>query len=172
VGKTTVIAAVLERAKSTCTLAFSSDVARTLVRQGIRINTESQTEDYLAFLTVRFEEMLTLRAGLVMHERTLLDVLAFMELNGHNDGWLKKLTEALVRWQMSRLTLYFYLPIEFEAAGDDVRIVDPAVNRHFDNILVAMLQDFRPDFVRVAGTVEQRAAVVLEALDRVGLGLS
>ena len=172
VGKTTVVSAVLERAKSRCTFAVSSDVARILVQEGVRINTESQTEDYLAFLTVRFREMMKLRANLVMHERTFLDVLAFIELNGHLHGWLKKLTEELVRWQLSQLTLYFYIPIEFDAKGDDVRIVDPQVNRRFDKILLTMLHELRPDFVRVTGTVEQRAALVLQALEGVGLRLS
>lgn len=172
VGKTTVVNAVLARARDRCTFALSSDVARSLIQQGVRINTESQPDDYIAFLAVRLREMLQLRSSLVVHERTLLDVLAFMELNGHAQGWLKELAEELVKWQMSQLSLYFYVPIEFEAEGDGVRMADPAVNHRFDQILVAMLRKYRPDFITLRGSVAERAASVLRSLALVGLDLS
>jgi predicted ATPase len=172
VGKTTVVSEVIARASHRCTFALSSDVARSLVRQGVRINTESQADDYLAFLAVRLHEMLELRSDLVVHERTLLDVLAFMELNGHAQGWLNTLTEELVRWQMGQLTLYFYIPIEFEARDDGTRIIDPATNRRFDQILVALLRKYKPDFITLTGSVAQRADSFFQALAQAGLDLS
>jgi hypothetical protein len=92
----------------------------------------------------------------VFYERTLLDVLVFMQLNGHAKGWLDKLTRELVQWQLSQFAIYFYIPTEFNAQNDGVRIADPAVNRKVDEITLQLLKEYRPNFVTLSGSVEER----------------
>lgn len=171
VGKTTVIEEAVRKVSRKYQVLLSRNVARSLAARGVHINIESRTDDYLAFLTVRLHDMLHLRSDLVIYERTLLDVLIFMKLNGDAHGWLKELADELVQWQMSRLSLYFYIPIEFEAEQDGVRIANPAVNRQIDKITVSLLKEYRPDFITLNGSVSERVKLVLESLSRLGLGL-
>lgn len=171
VGKTTLIAEIIKLASPRYSVKLSKDVARSLLSQGVRINTESQVDDYLAFLAVRFRATLQLQADLVIHERTLLDVLTFMELNGHAHGWLKELTEELVQWQIKKLSIYFYVPIEFKTRQDGVRITDPDVNRRVDQITHKLLRKYRPDFVTLTGSVSERVNNVVESLSKLGFNL-
>jgi len=156
VGKSTVVNELAKKIPANLTTAIVTDVARTLVKGGVKINGESEYEDYLAFLAVRFKDMLQATADVMFYERTLLDVLVFMQLNGHASGWLEKLTRELVQWQLSQFTIYFYIPIEFNAQNDGVRIADPAVNRKVDEITLRLLKEYRPDFVTLTGSVEER----------------
>lgn len=171
VGKTTVVKEVASEVSRGYEVLLSQDVARSLAGRGVRINTESQTDDYLAFLTLRLHDLLYLRSDLVIFDRTLLDVLVFMKLNGHAQGWLKALTSELVQWQMNELSLYFYIPIEFEAEQDGIRIVDPDVNRQVDRITLDLLREYRPDFITLTGSIPERVNLVLELLSRIGLYL-
>ena len=171
VGKTSVAVEVAKRTSQKYQVLLSKDVARSLARQGVRINMESETDDYLAFLAVRVRDMLELCADLVIYERTLLDVLAFMKLNGNGNRWLKELTEQLVRWEMSRLSLYFYIPVEFKAVPDGVRIVDTVVNHQIDQITCSLLRKYRPDFITLTGSISERVDTVLESLSKIGLDL-
>lgn len=171
VGKTRVADEVAKRVSNKYHVLFSKDVARSLAHQGVRINMDSKTDDYLAFLAVRVRDMLRLCADLVIYERTLLDILTFMELNGNGNRWLKELTEQLIRWEMSRLSLYFYIPVEFEAVPDGVRIVDPVVNHQIDQITCSLLRKYRPDFITLTGSISERVDTVLESLSKIGLDL-
>jgi len=170
-GKTSIVDEVFRRASLKYQVLASKDVSRSLARRGVRVNTESQTDDYLAFLSVRVRDMLQLRADLVIYDRTLLDVLVFMELNGHASGWLKDLTQELIRWQTGQLSLYFYVPVEFEAQGDGCRITDPEINRQIDRITVGLLREHRPDFIPLTGSISERVRTVFESLSRLGLNL-
>lgn len=171
VGKTSVADEVAKRVSKKYQVLFSKDVARSLARQGVQINMDSETDDYLAFLAIRLRDMLRLCADLVIYDRTLLDVLAFMELNRNGHRWLKELTEQLVTWEMSRLSLYFYIPVEFEAVPDGVRIVDPVVNHQIDQIICRLLRKYRPDFITLKGSISERVDTVLESLSKIGLDL-
>lgn len=169
VGKTTIVEEVARRASRTCQVQVSRDVARNLASKGVRINTKCETEDYLAFFTIRLRDMLRLRGDLVIYDRSLLDVLIFMELNKNASKWLKELATELIEWEMAQLSLYFYVPIEFEAEPDGFRVVDPLVNRRIDRITLKLLQEYRPDFITLRGPICERVNIVLESLGQVGL---
>ena len=171
VGKTSVVDEVAKQVSSKHSVELSKDVARSLARQGVRINTESGIDDYLAFLTVRFRDMSQLHADVVIYDRTLLDILVFMELNEDDQGWLKQLTEELLRWQMDRLSLYFYIPMEFEIEHDGVRIADPIINHQIDQIIVRLLREHRPDFITLRGSISERVNTIFESLSQVGIYL-
>lgn len=169
VGKTTLVDSVYNLLSSTIKVAASREVARTLLREGVRINTESQTEDYLAFLATYIKNMRLLKGDLVLFDRTILDVFAFMKLNGHDKGWLKILVEQLMQWQMSFLSIYFYIPPEFQPVSDGVRIVDPAIINTLDASILQLLRLYRPDFTTLTGTIAQRLDTMLKEIHRVGL---
>ena len=166
VGKTTVGDEVKRQWRGGRNVLMAVDTARSLAKQGIRINMASGTDDYLAFLTVRLRDMLRLHADLVIFERTLIDVLVFMELNGDARGWLYELTNELIQWQMSKLNLYFYIPIEFKTKADGIRISDSSVNEEIDKITKRMLQKHRPDYIALTGSIAKRVDTVLESLSK------
>ena len=155
VGKTTLVHRLEEvfHEKKVC---LSTEIARTLAGKGVRINRDSEWEDYLAFLAFHVQRTRTLEGDVILFDRTLLDVLCFMELNGDARGWLGTLVEELVQWQMAHLSRYFYIPPEFEAAPDGVRLIDPLTIGEFDSILRRRLAQFRPDFVGLKGTLDER----------------
>lgn len=171
VGKTSVVDEVARQVSRRHEVQLSKDVARSLARQGVQINTESSVNDYLAFLTVRLRDMLKLRADVVIYDRTLLDILTFMELNGDAHGWLRELIEELIRWQMSQLSLYFYIPIEFESEEDGVRIAAPELNRRIDEITLGLLREYREDFITLRGSISERVNTVLESVRQLGLDI-
>jgi predicted ATPase len=169
VGKTTIVNEVVKRVSGRYHVEVSRDVARVLASRGVRINTECQAEDYLAFTTMRLWDMLRLRGYLVIYDRTLLDVLIFMELNGNAGGWLKEVTTEFVKWQMTQLSLYFYVPIEFEVKPDGLRVADPSVNCRIDRITHRLLQEYQSNFITLKGSLSERVGMVLESLSYLGL---
>ncbi len=171
VGKTTVVDEVARKASRSYDVQVSRDVARTLASKGIRINTKCETEDYLAFIAMRLRDVLRLRGDLVIYDRTLLDVLIFMELNGNADAWLKELATELIECEMAQLSVYFYVPIEFEAEPDGIRVTDPSVNHRIDRITLRLLRKYRPDFITLRGAICERVDIVLDSLEQLGLDL-
>lgn len=164
VGKTSLVERVRRALSPNMDVAVSTDVARTLAREGVRINTESQLEDYIAFLVTHTRNMRLLKGHLILLDQTILDVLAFMEFNGDATGWLRSLAEELVEWQMPLISAYFYIPPEFDVADDGVRIVGQPAIRALDDSIQRLLERHRPDFVTLTGTPSEQLEKVLDAI--------
>src|SRR5262249_32941004 len=146
----------------------STEIARTLAQQGVKINTASETADYLAFLATHFQRSRESVAEFAFFERTALDVLCFMELNGDAVGWLGALTIELVRWQMPLFDVYVYIPPELPPQPDGVRMTDPELIREFDRILRDKLHLFRPNTICVRGAIADRVEAVGRVLKQGG----
>jgi len=164
VGKSTLLRRLAERFRSV-RVTVSTEAARVLVNQGVRINTESETEDYLAFLTHHARQMRVLSGDLILLDRTFLDVLCFMEMNGNAKPWLRNLTEELVLSQMPLLRCYFYLPPEFESKADGIRLVDPVAIGRFDRVLRRRLAEFRPNATFLRGAVAERVELAVSEIN-------
>ncbi len=166
VGKTLLCELIGETVARTLKLKVhvSKEVARTLVKKGVKINTESRVEDYLAFLSEHMRRMRTCSGDLILFDRTMLDVYAFMKVNGHTGGWLESLTDELVRWQTNALRLYFYIPPEFDVQDDGIRIVDSDIIRALDEAILNLLRRYFPDFVTLKGDPEARVDQFLREL--------
>ena len=159
VGKTSLVERARRGLALNMDVATSTDVARALAGEGVRINTESQLEDYIAFLVTHTRNMRLLKGDLI-----LLDVLAFMEFNGDATGWLRSLAEELVEWQMPLISAYFYIPPESEVLDDGIRIVAPPAIHALDDSIRRLLERHRPDFVTLTGTPSERLENVLDAI--------
>lgn len=145
-------------------VAISKEIARGLVKEGVKINKESESEDYLAFLTEHLKRLRTIRGDIMLFDRTCLDVFAFMQINGHMGGRLESLVDEIVKWQMTLFQLYIYIPPEIAVKADGVRITDPKVIKVFDEALLALLHRYRPDFVTVSGSLDKRIDEFLQQL--------
>lgn len=164
VGKTTLVDQ-LTRCFPERQVKVSKEIARTLAKQGIRINLESQLEDYLAFLAYHLRQTREMKGDLVIFDRTLIDVLCFMELLQNAGTWAKALTEELVRAQMKLFACYFHIPPEFTTEPDGVRITDRSVIKKWDLELRRLLAIYRPDFVTLTGPLSDRVRLAKSVID-------
>ncbi len=155
VGKTSVLDELSTRFRGH-RVAVSKEIARNLVKAGFRINKESQAEDYFAFLTFHLKRTRELDGDLIFFDRTLIDVLCFMEVNGNASDWLKNLTDELIQWQVTLFSSYFYIPPEFKVKPDGFRATEQIYIEKFDATLRSKLGRYFPGFITLRGTLEDR----------------
>ncbi|MGI8425710.1 MAG: AAA family ATPase [Actinomycetota bacterium] len=164
-GKTT----LAEELAARLDLPLLPETAREVVELGFKLDKDATpATEALIFLKQYNNEISTPD---FVGDRSLVDVMAYA-------GWVldnqpatkeialweecKKLAERRLRGNYSHV---FYLPIEFPIVLDGLRPDDPQFQKEIDERLLSILEYHDIGFTSVTGSVEERVAKILAALD-------
>ncbi len=86
--------------------------ARDLVVKGATFDADTKTDDYAAYLCSHMGNVNEAPSGIVIFDRTLLDTLAFAELNRNLTGDWLSLAQQIAVACARRMDAYFYIPFE------------------------------------------------------------
>ena len=160
VGKTTLVAALsdhLHRHFSRLEVVVIGNVSRGLVAQGrVLADRESSPEHYCLYVAEYVRRLLSARADLVIHDRTLLDTLCYVIANGNASAEFVEMLEQIVRFYVRDIDLYLYLPIELPIREDGMRSADPAYREAVDGLLRSHLDRLGIDYKTITGPPEKR----------------
>lgn len=95
----------------------------------------------------------------VVWDRCLLDHYAYTRLGFGEElaaTRLGYLIEERLPSLVARYRQIFYLPVEIRLVGDEVRESDVSFQKAVDQEILALLKKFRPDFITLSGSVEER----------------
>lgn len=135
---------------------------RRLVRAGVTADDDTTFEDYAVYFKAHLDRLNASSSGVFIFDRTLLDTLAFAEVNKNLTGpWLEFAREVARSYSLA-LDIAVYIPIEAHVKAE--RPVDADYLRRFDAGLRNVLNHYFPDFVTAAGSVEERLQTTLGAV--------
>lgn len=141
--------------------------ARDVINEGRGHDQATRPEDYAVYLEKHMKNLNEASgSGLVIFDRTLLDTLAFAELNRNlGEEWLSLLQQT-AHAIANRLDIYFYLK-----NTDSAIFQEPSYDRRFDDALWSVLQRYRPDAHGLSGELLDKAVKIIsekvEELNRV-----
>ena len=171
VGKKTLVAALqrrLEEREDVSQVAIFSDVGRTLIEEGRSSDKATRFRDYPEYFRRHLNNVLGRPTGCTFHIRTVFDTIAYARVNGNLSGDWMPLAEEIGRLCSEKFDSYFYIPVEafVPLEADGVRSTDPVYRERIDAAIKGVLREFVPTYVELRGTVEDRAAVALNEVDR------
>lgn len=135
---------------------------RRLVSAGVSADDDTTFEDYALYFRAHLDRLNASNSGVFIFDRTLLDTLAFAEINKNLTGpWLEFAREVARSYSLA-LDLAVYIPIESHVKAE--RAVDDEYLRRFDAGLRNVLNHYFPDFVTASGTVDNRLEETLKAV--------
>jgi predicted MPP superfamily phosphohydrolase len=129
-------------------VSLTPSPGRDLVEKGLSFDANTKSEDYAAYLCRHMTNVNEAPSGIVIFERTLLDTLAFAELNQNLTGDWLELARQLAIACASRMDAYFYIPYPDQSS-------DP-YSRRLDTSIWTVLTRLIPSFTRLDGSLEDR----------------
>lgn len=158
VGKTTLINALPSLFHNEYEVLAVAEVARSLIKYGISHDTETKPTDYYAYFSEHLKNFNTSNGDIVLFDRSVLDVITFARINMGRGSWVEKLgfeIAALIKPQIHGI---LYIPIEFPVVCDGVRNTDEQSRRHFDSVLLEIIQELELNHIVISGTLDSRMA--------------
>ncbi|HKV93631.1 MAG TPA: metallophosphoesterase [Candidatus Angelobacter sp.] len=131
--------------------------ARDVIREGRGHDQQTRPEDYAVYLEKHMKNFNDAsNSGLVVFDRTLLDTLAFAELNGNlPEEWLSLLQQT-AHTIAKRLDFYFYLQ-----NTDPASFQNNSYDRRFDDALWSVLKRYRPDAYNLSNDALDKALKII-----------
>lgn len=169
VGKTTVIKGIEQyfAAGYRNDIITIGNISRDLVNSGkVKHDKGSEFYHYFLYISEYAKRLVDAKAAIVLHDRTLLDSMAYMITNGNIPPEFLEMLENLVRWYVKDIDVYFYIPIEIAITEDGVRSYDEQYRIDVDRKILEYLTRFFVNYVTLSGTVNQRMLLVKNTLDK------
>ena len=161
-GKTTILNHFKE-----CGFNVITEVVRNLSKQGVQIN-EQGTQQGQRTIFNEYVKLLSQKDSYIS-DRGLTDVISYSCCLYENG----RVSKELVKQQIGVLkqftkdnpdVVYFYFPIEFPVVNDGVRSTDEAFRIKVDAYILDLLERVGLPYIKVTGSVEDRIAIVEQAL--------
>jgi predicted phosphodiesterase len=135
--------------------------AKELIPKGATHDADTRTDDYPAYLYRHLHNVNQVPDGVVIFNRTLLDTLAFAEVNENLPGdWLLLAQEAAVSSAL-QMDAYFYIPLQNTAEIPSEKI---DYYNKLDTRMRTVLDKFCLEYTTLEGTVEQRVSRARELI--------
>jgi 3',5'-cyclic AMP phosphodiesterase CpdA len=148
---------LLEKYSKQFPIELKPSPARDVINEGHGYDQKTRPEDYAVYLEKHMQNLNEAsNSGIVLFDRTLLDTLAFAELNRNlGEEWLALLRQT-AHVIAKQLDAYFYLK------STDSEIFDePSYDRRFDDALWSVLQRYRPDAYGLSTDPLERAIKII-----------
>ena len=149
-----------------------TEVVRRLHREkGIKVN-EMGDDEGQRLIWDTYKELF--KQNEFISDRGLTDVLAYTEY-GFREGKVSERIYRELRDEFDEFIknnsdiIYVYLPIEFDIPEDGFRSVDKEFQKEIDTIIREILENSRMNYLTVCGSVEERAAQVIDYLKRLNI---
>lgn len=144
------------------------EVARGVIAKGFQLDKGATVDSYVNYILAQLRAEREGDAEHVLSDRSLLDLIPYVRLNDDEkipDYFVEMLEEVV--WRESRFfDVFCYVPIEFPMESDGVRPPDEAYRAAVDVSFVDVMREFEISYVRVAGSVAERTARVVEIVER------
>ena len=167
VGKTILTNQLSGVLSKTRQVAIIPEVARILIDKGLEMNTAITEFGVCNYLLEYLRYERTIVADVVISDRSLIDLLAYISVNQSvtvRREYLD-LVEEVIYMESLRFAFYIYLPIEFPMEFDGVRPADIIYQRAVDTRIVELLHHFGVPFHRVTGTIDERVDQICSIID-------
>lgn len=172
-GKTTVLKALQEKLPD---YTIVTEVVRQLAKSGVEINENGNIDGQNRIFST-YSQILSQDDNQIS-DRYFVDVLAYTKWLADNAPSDEKQTWNTLLMEQSSTTALFdlysrlhhdilvvYFPIEFDVVADGVRSVDNNFREEIDRNIQFILNTSIVEYIAVSGTVEERVAQILEALE-------
>jgi len=144
------------------------EVARGVIAKGFQLDKGATVDSYVNYILAQLRAEREGDAEHVLSDRSLLDLIPYVRLNDDEkipDYFVEMLEEVV--WRESRFfDVFCYVPIEFPMESDGVRPPDEAYRAAVDTSFVDVMREFGVSYVRVGGSVAERAARVVEIVEQ------
>lgn len=150
----------------TKTIETIGNISRDLAKRlGVSIDTKSTIEDYYLYNTEYIKRLINNNADIIIHDRTLLDSMAYQLYNNNAPSNYYTMLRELVRWYIIDISYYFYIPIQFEMEDDGIRHLDKQHQKEIAAIILSLLSDYKVKYSVIQGTIQNRINAIVEELD-------
>jgi thymidylate kinase len=167
VGKTTFCLDLRDelQRKGTVSVEVRTRVARDLKAKGIASDQFTDADEYPLYFRRHFENLLRPSAAdVVILDRSVLDTIAYAQLNGNvSPVWLG-LCERLAELLIPLVHMYFYIPVEFGVEDDGIRCTDNDYQSQLATIMETVIKAYYPTRIIMTGSREQRVQLALRAM--------
>ncbi len=139
-----------------------------MIAAGFQLDRNGTIEAYSTYIQMQLEAERRADAEVVVSDRSLADLLAYLWTNAEADKHIPAsfvaMLEEIVRIESRYFDLYCYIPIEFALVVDDVRPADERYQRTVDETFRRVLQTLRLPHQEVRGTAAERVQQVVNLL--------
>lgn len=151
-------------------VSIVGNVSRDLFRTGAaKPDNESLPDHYPLYVCEYFRRLRVCNADLIIHDRTLVDVLAYVEINGNASLSFREMLEELVHVYIRGIDRYFYTPIQFPIVHDSVRSTDAGYQSEIDRKIIEILNCLAPQYVTLRGSPDERLRTAVQQIEPFGL---
>ena len=164
VGKTTLIKEIQKLSETDMAIGASQEVARSLIRIGVKRDLSTRIEDYYAYLSEYLRHFREQNEPIVLLDRSVLDVIVYARMCIGTDSWVEKLGFEILELIRSKISCIFYIPIEFDVVYDGVRNTNESDRKLFDQILKKVMNDAELSYITLRGSIDQRSLMAFKEI--------
>lgn len=141
------------------------NISRSLLkRKLVQSDTKSTIEDYYLYNTEYIKGLLNTDSDIIIHDRTLLDSLAYQLFNNNASPRYYSMIKEITKWYILGIDYYYVLPIEIPIEDDGVRNLSYEYQDNINRLMISLLHDYHIDWREVRGTVEERVNEIMESI--------
>ncbi len=170
VGKTTLGLALCNALGDKQAVEFNNNIARKLISEGYPLNMEATADSYIHYIIEQLSaEQLCPSCSVFISDRTLLDPLAYALTNQFFSsttvpGAIIELLQRVWLLEKEQYDFYVMVPIEFPMAPDGIRPCNEPYRQAIEDQIIALLNRYKVNYVRVSGSVFDRCDQVLDRI--------
>ena len=165
VGKTTLISSVSRRIiDKEMEIIPVWSIARELADAGFGHDYQTGIADYYMYYAKHLENWRTSKEGILLFERSLLDVIVYSRLLLGPGHQVEKLGIELYKIIEKEINAVVYLPIEFYPVPDGFRDASVESQKAFDRILLDIMNELAVPYQTITGSIEVRSQNLIDFL--------
>ncbi len=165
VGKTTLANGLAEQLSALgITSAVAEEPIEVVRRQHPKIIAGNPDTLYIKLLEEHFSRLHSSGCTCCLYDRSLIDLLAYYRLEGPGNPAFISLARELLKWYVTWIDLFFYLPMEFPLVADGRRPLSEAYRTQVDEMLKTVAGEAAIEWIAITGNVEERTLKAVEAV--------
>ncbi len=147
------------------TIDIIGNISRDLLASGL-INTDynSTLDDYYLYIAEYYKRLLSSKSDIIIHDRTLLDSMAYQVTNNNISENYHLMLAELVKYYIKNIDYYFYIPVEFDIVDDGIRCNNKDYQTEIDKTMKSLLMKFNVNYYVLSGSLEERIESIVNIL--------
>ena len=121
---------------------------------------------YMKLLEEHFRRLHSPGGAYCFYDRSLVDLLAYYRLEGPGNPAFVSLVTELLKWYVTFIDLFFYLPMEFPLVAGGRRPPSEAYRTQVDEMLKTVVGEAAIGWTVIAGSIEERTAKAVAIIKR------
>ena len=167
VGKSTLAEHLVLVFGPTRRIRLIPETARELVRRGHKVADEMNEDGFIAYISLYLKMVRESQADIILADRSLFDLYLYTyNATGRIRASYIEMLHELVFAEAKTVDFYVYIPVEFPLAMDAVRPPDGTYQLQIDADAARLLKYFGMKTVIARGSLQERAATVIEHMQK------